>query len=144
MIDQIHELVSKYGDQLALVANVSGGKDSTRMLGYLRENFPQQPMYVVYSDTGFEHVRPVTAEQFARERAAAFGLKLDVVRHAHYTFHSMIEARFAARADVPSFPSSKQRFCTSGLKRDVIRPYPSSSAAQDSGQLRRHTGRRIG
>ena len=69
----INALHQEHGDELALVVNMSGGKDSVRMLGFLREHFPTVRTYVVMADTGFEHVKPVSAETWSRERAAAFG-----------------------------------------------------------------------
>jgi 3'-phosphoadenosine 5'-phosphosulfate sulfotransferase (PAPS reductase)/FAD synthetase len=123
MIDQVRELIAQYGDQLALAVSVSGGKDSTRMMGYLEEFLPDVKKYYVYADTGFEHVRPVTAEQWARERAAAYGKPLYTVRNPNKTFLTMIEYRHATRPDVPAFPSSGQRQCTSDLKRGPIQVF---------------------
>lgn len=57
----VEQFISDNREQLALVVNVSGGKDSTRMLGLLRAQFPAIPTYSVMADTGFEHVRPVPA-----------------------------------------------------------------------------------
>jgi len=112
-LDQARDLVARYGSALAIVVNMSGGKDSVRMLGYLREQFPNVRMYVVYADTGFEHVRPVSAETWSRERAAAYGLPLHVVRNPNTTFLSMVERR-------GMFPDSKNRQCTSDLKRGPV------------------------
>jgi len=47
------EFIAQYKEQAALIINVSGGKDSTRMLGYLRSQFPTIPAYCVMADTGF-------------------------------------------------------------------------------------------
>ena len=54
-------LIEKHGRDLALVINMSGGKDSTRLLGYILEQFPAVKTYVVMADTGFEHVKPISA-----------------------------------------------------------------------------------
>jgi len=116
MIDQVRELIAQYGDQLALVVNVSGGKDSTRMLGFIWEAFPEVKKYVVMADTGFEHVRPVSAEAFARESAARFGLPLVVVRNPNKTYLEMVERR-------GMFPGAKYRQCTSDLKRGPIEKF---------------------
>lgn len=68
-LDYVKQLVEQHGDALAFVVNVSGGKDSTRMLGFIHAHFPDQKTYVVMADTGFEHVKPVSAEDFARRIA---------------------------------------------------------------------------
>ncbi len=36
----------------ALLLNLSGGKDSTRMLGLVRERYPSVKTYAVMADTG--------------------------------------------------------------------------------------------
>jgi hypothetical protein len=41
-----------------MVINHSGGKDSMRILGLVREEFPELPMISVMADTGFEHEFP--------------------------------------------------------------------------------------
>ena len=65
----------------AFVVNFSGGKDSMRMLGRVRELYPNHPIFVVMADTGFEHVRPISAEDWSREQVARFALPLSVVRN---------------------------------------------------------------
>jgi DNA sulfur modification protein DndC len=116
MIDNVQALVAAHGSELAFVVNMSGGKDSVRMLGYLQENFPNVKQYVVYADTGFEHVKPVSAEEFGRQRSATYGLDLHVVRNAKKTYLSMVEKR-------RMFPSPKYRQCTSDLKRAPIQKF---------------------
>lgn len=134
MIDQVRGLIAQYGDQLALVVNMSGGKDSVRMMGYLKEEFPSQPMYVVQADTGFEHIRPVSAEEWARQRSAAYGLPLYTVKAAwgkrhkenkiwlpnppelvgtRKTYLQMVERR-------GMFPGTGTRQCTADLKRGPV------------------------
>src|SRR6266702_8376918 len=109
MINQVRGLVAEYGDQLALVVNHSGGKDSQRMLGFLRESFSDVKTYVVMADTGFEHVRPISAMDFAVKSAAHFGLPLSVVRNPNKTYLEMVERR-------GKFPAPGMRQCTSDLK----------------------------
>lgn len=94
---------------MELVVNFSGGKDSTAMLAYLCEAYPDVKKHVVFADTGWEHT---DAEQWARDIVALFGLELIVVR-ANKTFLSMVEKR-------GMFPGMQQRQCTSDLKRDPI------------------------
>lgn len=109
----VRRLVSEHGDQLAFVINHSGGKDSTRMLGLIRQEFPESPTFAVMADTGFEHQRPVSAAEFARQRCADFGLDLKIVRNPKRTYLEMVEQR-------GKFPSAQFRQCTSDLKRGPI------------------------
>lgn len=112
----VDELVKEHGAALAFVVNMSGGKDSVRMLGKIRELYPNQKTYVVYADTGFEHVKPVSAEDWARARTEQFGLGLDVVRNPNKTYLQMVENR-------GKFPGPQQRQCTSDLKNGPIAKY---------------------
>jgi len=95
---------------MELVINFSGGKDSTAMLCYLCEKYPNVKKHVVYADTGFEHEN---AETWCRDIVAKFGLTLHVVRNKNKTFLSMALNR-------GKFPGMQQRQCTSDLKRDPI------------------------
>ena len=114
--DQVRSLEQKHGNDLAFVVNHSGGKDSTRMLGFVRDNFPASTTYAVMADTGFEHVLPVSAADFARARCAEFGLELTVVRNQKRTYPEMVERR-------DMFPSPQNRQCTSDLKRGPIEKF---------------------
>lgn len=111
--NELCELIAKAGGNVAFVVSYSGGKDSHRMLGFIRENFPHVRTYVVMADTGFEHVRPIPAEEWARDQVALYGLKLIVVRNPNKTYLEMVERR-------GMFPSPGQRQCTSDLKRGPI------------------------
>ncbi len=53
MTDYPERFIVANKDRVALVINLSGSKDSTRMLGYLRDRFPEVPAYCVMADTGF-------------------------------------------------------------------------------------------
>jgi len=64
-LEQVRRMAQDCGSDLALVVNQSGGKDSTRMLGFVRKKFPETPTYAVMADTGFEHVFPISAADFA-------------------------------------------------------------------------------
>lgn len=113
VLEQVRRLARDHGSDLAFVVNHSGGKDSTRMLGFIRAKFPNAPTYAVMADTGFEHVSPISAADFARARCAEFGLDLTVVRHPRRTYLEMVEQR-------GMFPSPQFRQCTSDLKRGPI------------------------
>jgi DNA sulfur modification protein DndC len=112
-LEEVQCLAHEYGSDLALVVNHSGGKDSTRMLGFVRKKFQETPTYAVMADTGFEHVSPISAADFARARCAEFGLELNVVRNLKHTYLEMVEQR-------GMFPSPQYRQCTSDLKRGPI------------------------
>jgi 3'-phosphoadenosine 5'-phosphosulfate sulfotransferase (PAPS reductase)/FAD synthetase len=68
------------------------------------------------ADTGFEHKRPISAADFARQRCAEFGLELTVVRNLKRTYPEMVEQR-------GMFSSAQYRQCTSDLKRAPIEKY---------------------
>lgn len=95
---------------MELIINFSGGKDSTAMLAWLCETYPDIKKHVVFADTGWEHG---DAEAWSREIVARFGLPLHVAKSETKTLLSMAEAR-------GKFPGMKQRQCTSDLKRDPI------------------------
>ena len=52
--EQVRLLVRENPGNIVTVINHSGGKDSMRMLGLVREEFPELPMISVMADTGFE------------------------------------------------------------------------------------------
>jgi 3'-phosphoadenosine 5'-phosphosulfate sulfotransferase (PAPS reductase)/FAD synthetase len=92
-LEEVQCIAQDCGSDLAFVVNHSGGKDSTRMLGFVRKKFPDTPTYVGMADTGFEHVFPISAADFARARCAEFGLELTVVRNPKRTYLEMVEQR---------------------------------------------------
>ena len=108
-LEEVRRMAQEYRNNLALVVNHSGGKDLTRMLGFVRKKFPETPTYAVMADTGFEHVSPISAADFARARCAESGLDLTVVRNPKRTYVEMVEHR-------GMFPSPQYRQCTSDLK----------------------------
>ncbi len=85
-LEEVKRLVARFDDSVAFVINHSGGKDSTRMLGFVRECFPNMPVFAVMADTGFEHQRPISAENFARSRCTEFNVPLTVVRSPRRTY----------------------------------------------------------
>ena len=98
---------------MELVINFSGGKDSTAMLAYLCERYPDVPKHVVMADTGWEHEDAI---EWSRSIVTRFGLELHVVRNPNKTLLSMAQKR-------GKFPGMQQRQCTSDLKRNPIRTW---------------------
>lgn len=72
-------------ERMELVINFSGGKDSTAMLAWLCEQYPNAKKHVVMADTGWEHVdKPghwPSAIAWSEGIVAHFGLPLHVVRN---------------------------------------------------------------
>lgn len=99
------------------VVNHSGGKDSQAMLIKLLEVVPSQQILVVHASLG--DVEWHGALELAQQQAADAGVPFIVAR-AEKSFLDMVERRFAARPEVPSWPSASHRQCTSDLKRGPI------------------------
>lgn len=98
---------------MELVVNFSGGKDSTAMLAYLCDRYPDVKKHVVFADTGWEHIG---AEQWCRGVVKMMGHELIVVRNPNKSFLSMVEQR-------GKFPGTNTRQCTSDLKRGPIQTW---------------------
>jgi 3'-phosphoadenosine 5'-phosphosulfate sulfotransferase (PAPS reductase)/FAD synthetase len=118
-LDEVKRFVARFDSSVAFVINHSGGKDSTRMLGFVRESFPNPNIVTlaVMADTGFEHQHPVSAADFAQSRCAEFDVPFIVVRNPRRTYLEMVEQRDGM------FPSAQYRQCTSDLKRGPIEKY---------------------
>ena len=92
----------------------SGGKDSQAMYAHVRTIVPDEQIVVVHAHLGEiewegveDHIRATTLHP------------LNTVR-ARKTFFQMVRERARKRPDVPSFPASSTRQCTSDLKRAPI------------------------
>jgi hypothetical protein len=99
--------VQECGSDLAFVVNRSGGKDSTRMLGFVRKKFRDCPTHVVMADTGFEHQRPISPADFARQRYAEVGLNLTVEPRSR---RSQSELRYNGRVCSNNTPGTVRRY----------------------------------
>lgn len=95
----------------------SGGKDSQAMYAILSRLVPSDQISVVHADLGEiewhgvqDHIR------------ATIDHPLNVVR-AGKSFFEMVEHRARTRPDVPPWPSSATRQCTSDLKRGPIQKF---------------------
>ena len=92
----------------------SGGKDSQAMYAVLNRIVPSNQISVVHADLG--EVEWDGVQDHIRENIEH---QLIVVR-ASKTFFEMVEHRARTRPDVPPWPSSATRQCTSDLKRGPI------------------------
>ncbi|MGH0004684.1 phosphoadenosine phosphosulfate reductase family protein [Pseudovibrio ascidiaceicola] len=92
----------------------SGGKDSQAMYAALTQLVPDHQIVVVHADLG--EVEWIGVQDHIK---ATINHPLNVVRAAK-TFFDMVEHRARTRPDVPPWPSSTTRQCTSDLKRGPI------------------------
>ena len=92
----------------------SGGKDSQAMYIALSRIIPAEQMIVVHADLG-----AVEWEGVQDHIKRTVKHPVNVVA-ASKTFFDMVRRRAATRPDVPAWPSSATRQCTSDLKRDPI------------------------
>lgn len=95
----------------------SGGKDSQAMYAAITNVVPDAQIVVVHADLG-----EVEWEGVQDHIKATVSHRLNVVR-ASKTFFEMVERRASNRPDVPSWPSSATRQCTSDLKRGPIHKF---------------------
>lgn len=105
------------------VVNHSGGKDSQAMLIEVLRHVPATQILVVHATLG-ESEWP-GAKEHAQQQADAAGAPFIVAQARDKqgndkTFLGMVERRFETRPEVPSWPSSATRQCTSDLKRGPI------------------------
>jgi DNA sulfur modification protein DndC len=106
----------------------SGGKDSQAMYSYLMSIVPAAQIVVVHADLG--EVEWLGVQDHIR---ATIEHELHVVSSTK-TLLDMVEHRFATRPEVPSWPSSAHRQCTSDLKRNPIYKFI-RNYMKDAGQL---------
>lgn len=95
----------------------SGGKDSQAMYWFICQHVPHDQIVVVHADLG-----EVEWEGVQDHIRATIQHELHVVR-ATKTFFDMVEHRARTRPDVPPWPSSATRQCTSDLKRGPIQKF---------------------
>jgi len=99
------------------VINHSGGKDSQAMMIKLLGIVPKEQLLVVHASLG--EMEWHGALEHAQKQAIDAGVPF-LVAYAKKTFLEMVLHRFKTRAYAPSWPSSKNRQCTSDLKRGPI------------------------
>lgn len=88
--------------------NFSTGIDSTGTLFWAVENFPKKKIWLVYCDTGLEYDEN---EAILYRIGSYLGIKTIVLRHEK-GFLGILEDR-------GKWPDTKNRWCTSYLKRDI-------------------------
>jgi 3'-phosphoadenosine 5'-phosphosulfate sulfotransferase (PAPS reductase)/FAD synthetase len=117
MILEPDAIASFAADGAVFYVSHSGGKDSQAMYALLREHVPSGQIVVVHADLGEVEWEGVQAHIRRTIRH-----DLHVVR-AGKTFFEMVEHRARTRPDVPAWPSSATRQCTSDLKRAPIQKF---------------------
>jgi len=95
----------------------SGGKDSQAQYALLTKVVPHDQIVVVHADLG--EIEWLGVQDHI---AATINHELYVVR-AGKTFFEMVEHRAKTRPDVPAWPSSATRQCTSDLKRNPLHKF---------------------
>lgn len=139
---QIEQLIARGA---LFIANHSGGKDSQACLAtLLKRGIPARQILVVHASLGAMEWEG--ALEKAQEHAQAHGLDF-IVAKATKTLFEMVERRYQSRPEVPSWPSSSTRQCTSDLKRGPIerevRHYADAHAVQGYRQLLGHQSARV-
>lgn len=114
----IDNALSEIKEGALFVINHSGGKDSQAMMIKLLEWVPKEQVVVVHAALG--DVEWHGALELAQQQAHDAGVPF-IVATTQKTLLSMVVHRFNVRPEVPSFPSSSNRQCTSDLKRDPIK-----------------------
>jgi len=89
------------------VVNVSGGKDSSALLLWMKAHYPLNPMTALYNDTGFEHLG---VEGYIREMTGQLGVPLVVLSPKIDLLSLVMQAN--------QIPTGFCRFCTSRLKQN--------------------------
>lgn len=113
-IAKIQDLISR--GALFYVSH-SGGKDSQAMYALMKDLVPADQIVVVHADLG--EIEWTGVQDHIRD---TIDHELHVVR-AVKTFFEMVRHRAATRPDVPPWPSSATRQCTSDLKRGPIQKF---------------------
>lgn len=107
--------VSLHDHDLVLI-NSSAGKDSQAMLSHLfdlaqLQGYPRDQLLVVHADLG--RVEWPGTRELARQQAACYGLRFEVVQRELGDLLTQIEGR-------GMFPSSAARYCTSDQKTSQV------------------------
>jgi len=120
-LERVADLVARGA---LFVVNHSGGKDSQAMLlRVLAAGVPRDQIVVAHAD--LSEVEWAGTLEHAERQALQHGLEFVVTKARdakgkRKSFFDMVARRFATRPEVPSFPSSSTRQCTSDLKRGPL------------------------
>lgn len=93
-----------FDEQIPFVVNISGGKDSTALLLWIKAHYPSNPITALYNDTGFEHPGVL---QYIQNLTSQVDVPLVVL--GSQGLLNIVEAR----GIVPGF---RCRYCTRALK----------------------------
>lgn len=115
IIPDLEELKAR---RTLFVLSHSGGKDSQAMVIKALKIIPKELCIIVHACLG--EVEWEGAKELAQKQAEDAGVPFLVATSNTKTFLSMVDKRFEDRPEVPCWPSSKHRQCTSDLKRDPI------------------------
>ena len=100
--------LSLRSDYTAVIVNYSTGIDSTGTLYWAIKNFDRNQIWLIYCDTGLEYD---INDSLLYKTAQILGIKPVILRHEK-GFLGILEHR-------GKWPDSKNRWCTSYLKRDI-------------------------
>ena len=110
-------------DYDVILVNSSAGKDSQASLDVVAKIAKragiEHKVVVVHCDLG--RVEWAGTLELAREQAAHYGFRFEVVKNEQRDLLEQVEKRFQDRPDAPSWPSSAARWCTSDHKRGPVR-----------------------
>jgi len=104
LFDSRKNIEYEIDEDVPLVVNISGGKDSSALLLWMKAHYPQNKMTAIYNDTGFEH--PGVLE-YIQNMTTQLGVPLVVLGS-----QGLLEI-VEARGIIPGFGC---RYCTRALK----------------------------
>jgi len=104
-------------DRRLYVINDSGGKDSRAMFLYITQDMRIPPSQIIVVHAILPGMDWEGTEEYIIKNCEGYRV---IFTQAKKTFFDMVRSRKMNRPDVPSFPSSSSRQCTSDLKRDPI------------------------
>lgn len=116
------EIQQAFEQGAGLAISISGGKDSDAMAHLLTNLWREQKytgdIQLVHANLGrSEHKQTPT---YVVDLASRLELPLNIVEHSKFDLLDGIRHRMITRPDVPCWPSSTTRYCTSDWKRGPI------------------------
>lgn len=104
LFDSRRNVEIEFDEQTPFIVNISGGKDSSALLLWIKAHYPSNPITAIYNDTGFEHPGVL---QYIKNMASQVDVPLVVL--GSQGLLNIVEAR----GMVPGFGC---RYCTRALK----------------------------